>query len=89
VFVVLYEDGCLIVEIRVCHRQETVVPNLCGRVTHIPHHCNKGLINNRNWVFPDNDAFQIIWFHLGEPFMLSDILDSEACLGVGVQNFLD
>ena len=91
VLVVLYKHWCLIIEVRICDRQERVVSNLLlrCRVTHIPHHCDQGIVNHWNWVFPDHDTFQIIWLYLREPLMRADIFDCEARLGVGVQNFLD
>jgi hypothetical protein len=46
--VVLYEYRGLIKEIRVGNGQKLVVPYLGGRVTHVSHHGNKSVLDDRD-----------------------------------------
>jgi hypothetical protein len=49
--VVLNKNRGLIIEVWVSYREKSIISNLCGRVSHISHHGNQSLINDRNGIF--------------------------------------
>jgi hypothetical protein len=88
-FVVLYKNNSLAIEIRVCNRYKCIISYLTCRIFGVPHHDNQCLIYGWYRVLSNYDSLEFPRLDLVEPFMSSNILDGDTSCRVSVQDLLD
>ena len=89
VLIVLNKDWCLIKEVWICNREKTVVSYLGDSLPHVSHHCNQCLVNDRDWIFSDYNAFIIGRLNLIKPLMRSNFFYCKSSCRIRVQNLFN